>query len=90
MHTTSSETPPALVTIPEAIRPFHGVTVPMVRAWIRRGELPSVKAGKAHLIDPRDLAARLRPALREASTKSKRETENERAKRQLREAGLSV
>jgi hypothetical protein len=62
----------------------------MVRAWIRRGELPSVKAGKAHLIDPRDLAARLRPALRASAARPKRESEDAKAKRQLAAAGISV
>jgi excisionase family DNA binding protein len=80
---------PALCPIDQAIVPYAGVTVPMVRAWIRRGELPAVRAGKSYLIDPRDLALRLTPKLRPRKEGKKRETPTARALRQLRNAGIA-
>lgn len=96
MRTTTSETEraaatePVVTTIKVAIKPYDGVTEAMVRAWVRRGELPAVKAGKSYLIAPADLAARLRPRLREPVTKVGRESETARITRQLREAGVTT
>ena len=84
-------TPPVLLTIDAAVVPYGGaVTIEMVRAWIRRGELPATKAGKSYLISPEDLAARLAPRLRGAPTKQTRETPAQRETRQLQNAGIAV
>jgi excisionase family DNA binding protein len=90
MAATSSDVSPSLLTLDEAIAPYRGVTIPMVRAWIRRGELPAVRAGRGYLVDPADLAARLRPTLRTPPARPSRESETARAERQLREAGIST
>ncbi len=81
---------PVLVTISEAIKPYRGVSIKMVRAWIRRGELAAVRAGRNYLIDPRDLANRLTPRLQTPKAPKKRETQTERIERQLRNAGIDV
>jgi hypothetical protein len=60
----------------------------MVRAWIRRGELAATRAGKSYLIDPVDLAARLRPTLRAPRPPTRRESPTQRTERQLRQAGI--
>ena len=94
MSATTSDTPrptpnsPRLVTLERAIEPYDGLTVPMLRAWIRRGELAAVKAGKGYLVAPEDVAARLRPQLRQQAERRVRETETQRAERQLAEAGI--
>jgi hypothetical protein len=64
MQASATDFTPALVTITEAIEPYRGVTVAMVRAWCRQGRLPFVRAGKRNLLDPRDLARLLAPKLR--------------------------
>ena len=91
MQTTASDAGhPRLTTIPEAIAMLavSGVTTEMVRAWIRRGRLAAVRAGKAYLIDPADLASLLRPTLRQRAPRPARESETARIGRQLAEAGI--
>jgi excisionase family DNA binding protein len=44
------------LTIPEAARQA-GVSIPVIRYWIRRGRLPTVLSGHRHHIRPADLAA---------------------------------
>lgn len=78
-----------LVTLPAAIDGYDGLSVPMLRAWIKRGKLPATRAGKSYLIDPADLAALLRPTLRAASSRPARESESAKADRQLRAAGIA-
>jgi excisionase family DNA binding protein len=84
----ASRTEAVLMTIEEAIGRYHGVTRAMVRAWIRRGEFPAVRAGKSYLIDPRDLEHRLRPTLRTSTARPVRESPTARAERQLQRAGI--
>ena len=78
-----------LLTLAAAIAGYDGLTVPMLRAWIKRGKLPAVKAGKTYLVDPSDLAALLRPTLRTTVARPVRESEAERTERQLRQAGIA-
>jgi hypothetical protein len=81
---------PLLVPLDEAVRPYHGVTVRMLRARINGGLLPAVKMGRAYLVSPSDVAALLTPKLLATpATKRKRETEHERAVRQLAQAGIT-
>lgn len=83
-------TEPELVTLDIAIKPYKGVSRSMARKWIREGRLPATKIGRAYLVSPADLASLLRPTLRQPSKgeRKKRETETERAERQLAKAGL--
>jgi hypothetical protein len=85
---TPNKNAPALVTLAEAVGPYHGVTIRMLQAWIRNGRLASVRAGKGYLIDPKELAALLQPKLREPAPPRKRESEAARAARQLAAAGV--
>jgi hypothetical protein len=78
-----------LITLAAAITGYDGVTVPMLRAWIKRGKLPATKAGKSYLVDPVDLAGLLRPTLRTPASRPARESEAARTERQLRQAGIA-
>ena len=77
-----------LVTLTDAIRPYRGVSLRMIRTWIATGRLPATKLGRAYLVAPSDVAALLTPKLRDVSAPCKRETESERIARQLAEAGV--
>ena len=54
---------PLLVPLDEAIKPYHGVTIRMLRARINGGLLPAVKIGRAYFVAPTDVAALLPPKL---------------------------
>jgi excisionase family DNA binding protein len=88
MHANAIDQTPRLTTIEDAIRPYCGLSVAMLRAWIRRGKLPATRAGKGYLIDPRDLADLLRPTLRPSPAHRARESESARIERQLAQAGV--
>ena len=77
-----------LVTLDIAIAPYAGVSIGTARRWIKAGKLPAAKAGRSYLVDPRDVAALLRPVVRGAPEKPEPETPRQRAERQLARAGL--
>jgi len=85
----ASDAPPALVTLDEALRPYPAVSVRSGREWIKRGRLPAVKVGKQYLVAPGDVAALLRPTLRQAALRPVRESEKARIARQLADAGIA-
>jgi excisionase family DNA binding protein len=79
-----------LVTLDVAIQPYRGVSLRTARNLIRDGRLPATKLGRSYLVSPADVAALLRPVLRQVAERPKREGENARAERQLRAAGVDV
>jgi hypothetical protein len=80
---------PLLVPLDEAVEPYHGVTVRMLRDRINAGQLPAVKIGRRYLVSPADIAAMLVPRLLATSRpKPKRESERARIERQLAKAGI--
>jgi excisionase family DNA binding protein len=78
-----------LLPLCEAIRPYRGVSLRTARNWIRDGKLPATKAGRGYLVSPADVGRLLTPVIRSAP-RPKRESENARALRQLREAGVDA
>jgi excisionase family DNA binding protein len=80
----------ALVTLDEAIRPYKGVSLRMIRGWIACGRLPATRLGRAYLVAPSDVAALLTPKLRAVPDRQRRETPTERAERQLAAAGVGL
>ena len=80
----------ALLPLDAALGPYS-LTARQGRALIRCGKLPATKVGRAYLVSPHDVATLLRPTLRDVEhTPRARESENARAARQLREAGIDT
>jgi excisionase family DNA binding protein len=77
-----------LLPLDEAVAPYRGVNVRMARRWIAAGRLPATKVGRGYLVSPDDVAALLRPTLREPKARLTRESESVRIARQLAEAGI--
>lgn len=77
-----------LMPIAEAIKPYRGLTVRMVIRLIHDGRLAATKIGRGYLVDPADVAALLRPTLRQPKARPARESESARIARQLAKAGI--
>jgi excisionase family DNA binding protein len=82
------EVEPKLVPLPEALRPYRGVSVRTGRELIKAGKLAASKPGREYLVDPADVARVLAPTTKAPKPRNCREGENARAMRQLAEAGV--
>jgi excisionase family DNA binding protein len=77
-----------LLTLDQASALLGPVTVAMLRARVRRGELPAVKAGRSYLVSAEDIARLYAPTVRGEAKPRRNESERARIDRQLRAAGI--
>jgi excisionase family DNA binding protein len=78
----------ALVPLPDAIKPYKGVTRRQLLALIHSGRLPAARVGRAFLVSPADVANLFQPKLQPAPARKVRESETARVERQLANAGI--